>query len=317
MFQLPFLEGKIIFARKVQPACFAINGSTPENTRQNVKTETVPPAIACRGLWARDLLCWLKRKIRGIQGRLAPRWDLFLDPGKTGKIGYVSVDSCYLTHARWHQTHLSTDGSRSVFPREVSAHQWVPNSSYLVLDSFLWHRTLIGSYGNSNSDWAFHKGKRKQPWCPKKAGCSAMRAGPPGLLSSGPATRLVTFILSRHPGVLVASHSPALREGIASLATEQGSWTWGQLDHSRTSFHAGRLKMGFPGGSVVKKKKACQCRRLGFNPWEGKSPWKRKWPPTPVFLPGKSHSQRSLAGCSPWGRKRVGHCLVTAAAKWL
>ena len=34
-------------------------------------------------------------------------------------------------------------------------------------------------------------------------------------------------------------------------------------------------------------------------------PWRRKWQPTPVFLPGKSHGQRSLVGCSPWGLKRV------------
>ena len=33
-------------------------------------------------------------------------------------------------------------------------------------------------------------------------------------------------------------------------------------------------------------------------------PWSKKWQPTPVFLPGKFHGQRSLAGCSPWGRKR-------------
>ena len=31
--------------------------------------------------------------------------------------------------------------------------------------------------------------------------------------------------------------------------------------------------------------------------------WRRKWQPTPVFLPGKSHGWRSLGGCSPWGRK--------------
>ena len=30
--------------------------------------------------------------------------------------------------------------------------------------------------------------------------------------------------------------------------------------------------------------------------------WRRKWQPTPVFLPGESHGQRSLGGCSPWGR---------------
>ena len=46
-----------------------------------------------------------------------------------------------------------------------------------------------------------------------------------------------------------------------------------------------------------------QCRRPGFNPWVGKIPWRWKWQPTPVFLPGKSHGQRSLAGYSPWGRK--------------
>ena len=46
-----------------------------------------------------------------------------------------------------------------------------------------------------------------------------------------------------------------------------------------------------------------QCRRCGFNCWVGKIPWRRKWQPTPVFLPGKSHGQRSLAGYRPWGQK--------------
>ena len=46
-----------------------------------------------------------------------------------------------------------------------------------------------------------------------------------------------------------------------------------------------------------------QCRRPEFNPWVRQIPWKRKWQPTPVFLPGKSHGQRSLADCSPWGCK--------------
>ena len=43
--------------------------------------------------------------------------------------------------------------------------------------------------------------------------------------------------------------------------------------------------------------------RPGFDPWVRKSPWRRKWQSTPVLLPGKSHGQRSLVGCSPWGRK--------------
>ena len=41
-------------------------------------------------------------------------------------------------------------------------------------------------------------------------------------------------------------------------------------------------------------------RDAGFDPWVGKIPWRRKWQPTPVFLPGKSHGQRSLAGYSPY-----------------
>ena len=41
------------------------------------------------------------------------------------------------------------------------------------------------------------------------------------------------------------------------------------------------------------------CRRPGFHPWVGKIPWRRAWQLTPVFFPGKSHGQRSLAGYSP------------------
>ena len=42
-------------------------------------------------------------------------------------------------------------------------------------------------------------------------------------------------------------------------------------------------------------------RRHGFHPWVGKTPWRRAQQPTPVFLPGESHGQRSLGGYSPWG----------------
>ena len=37
------------------------------------------------------------------------------------------------------------------------------------------------------------------------------------------------------------------------------------------------------------KEFVCQCRKCGFDPWVGKIPWRRKWQPMPVFLPGKSH----------------------------
>ena len=44
-------------------------------------------------------------------------------------------------------------------------------------------------------------------------------------------------------------------------------------------------------------------KRYGFDPWVRKIRWSRKWQPTPVFLPGKSHGQRSLEGYSPLGHK--------------
>ena len=40
-----------------------------------------------------------------------------------------------------------------------------------------------------------------------------------------------------------------------------------------------------------------------FDPWVNKIPWRREWQPNPIFLPGKSHGQRSLAGFSPRGHK--------------
>ena len=51
---------------------------------------------------------------------------------------------------------------------------------------------------------------------------------------------------------------------------------------------------------VVKKlpANAKHIRDLGVNPWVGKIPYRRAWQPTPVFLPGESHGQRSLASYS-------------------
>ena len=69
--------------------------------------------------------------------------------------------------------------------------------------------------------------------------------------------------------------------------------------------HRRQPKKGFPGGSRGKEP-ICQCRRHrshGFNPSVRKIPWRRKWHPTPVLLPEKSHGRRSLVGYSPWGRK--------------
>ena len=63
--------------------------------------------------------------------------------------------------------------------------------------------------------------------------------------------------------------------------------------------------MGFPGGVVVKNPPANArdagdvCSISGSR----KIPWRRKWEPIPVFLPGKSHGRKSLVGYSPWGLK--------------
>ena len=59
-------------------------------------------------------------------------------------------------------------------------------------------------------------------------------------------------------------------------------------------------------GDVSGKESACQCRscrRCGFDPWVGNIPWRKPWQPTPVFLLGKFHGQRSLVDYSPWGCK--------------
>ena len=56
------------------------------------------------------------------------------------------------------------------------------------------------------------------------------------------------------------------------------------------------------------KESICQCRRHrrpAFDPWVRKIPWRKEGQPTPVFLPGKPHAQRSLVGYSPGGCKEL------------
>ena len=62
------------------------------------------------------------------------------------------------------------------------------------------------------------------------------------------------------------------------------------------------------------KESTCLCRRCGFDPWVRKIPWRRKCQPTPVFLPGKCHGQRSLAGYSSWSRQESDMTEHAAAA---
>ena len=61
------------------------------------------------------------------------------------------------------------------------------------------------------------------------------------------------------------------------------------------------------------KESACQAGDSGLIPGLGRSPWRNKWQPTPVFLLEKSHGQRSLVGYSPWGHKRQSNWTAAAS----
>ena len=61
-------------------------------------------------------------------------------------------------------------------------------------------------------------------------------------------------------------------------------------------------------GGASGKEPTCHCRRwtrCGFDPWVGEIPWRRKWQPTLVLLPGKSYGWRSLVGYTPWSNKEL------------
>ena len=75
---------------------------------------------------------------------------------------------------------------------------------------------------------------------------------------------------------------------------------------------------GFPGGSVVKNPpaNAGDGRDTEFDPWVGKIAWKRKWQPTPVFLPGKPLGWRSLVGYSPWGCRPSNFTFTILIGNW-
>ena len=74
-------------------------------------------------------------------------------------------------------------------------------------------------------------------------------------------------------------------------------WTKTQIDISFS-------REGFPAGSDSKEF-ACIAKDLGSISGSGRFPWRKKWQPTPVFLPGEFHGQRSLVGYSPWVRKEL------------
>ena len=127
--------------------------------------------------------------------------------------------------------------------------------------------------------------------------------------SSSSETILPSFCLASRP------------EGLLTLPCERGNYISAVFafyaNSSEVSCFLSSLFVLFYRDSDGKS--VCQqCGRPRFDPWVGKIPWRRKWQPTPVLLPGKSHGGRSLVGYSPWGHKEMDttkqrhfHCLFT------
>ena len=90
--------------------------------------------------------------------------------------------------------------------------------------------------------------------------------------------------------------SPTAGQGEAGIWKVEDTWCY-----LSKSFCV-KLELGFPGGSEVKSS-TCNAGDLSSIP--GKIPWRRKWQPTPVLLPGESHGWRSLASYSPRGHKEL------------
>ena len=86
------------------------------------------------------------------------------------------------------------------------------------------------------------------------------------------------------------------------MAKQRNEHSW-RIYHSPGAF-------SFPGGSEEKNPPA-NSGDTGLIPGSGISLGEKKWQPTPVFLPGESHGQRSLVGYNSWGCERVKHDLAT------
>ena len=112
------------------------------------------------------------------------------------------------------------------------------------------------------------------------------------------------------PAVIPLSLSHFLGVDFSFLGGKLGDFDFGI--HNKYSSHL--VSQGLPRW-LSGEEPACQCRRRKrhrYDPWVRKTPWRRSWLPTPIFLPGESHGQRSLVGYSTQGHKELGVTEVTS-----
>ena len=105
--------------------------------------------------------------------------------------------------------------------------------------------------------------------------------------------------------------------GCSSAAAQRCAWLSSQ-GLAIWGFSGGLWRGGSPGGASGKEP-ACQCRRhkrSRFDPWVGKIPWRRKWQPTPVFLPGRIPWIEEPGGLQPVGSQRVRHDWASYGTAW-
>ena len=136
----------------------------------------------------------------------------------------------------------------------------------------------------------------KIPWTEEPGGLQSMRSRRVGH-DWATSLSLFTFMHWRRKWQPTPGFLPGESQGWGSLwAAVYG------VAQSRTRLK--RLSSSSSSSSSHRHRRRCDCSHR-FDPWVEKIPWKRKWQPTPVFLPGKSQGQRSLVGYSPWGCKEL------------
>ena len=131
-------------------------------------------------------------------------------------------------------------------------------------------------------------------------GCHALLPGifpTQGSNPSLPHCRQILYHLSHQESPRICMDRLSLLQGI--FLTQESNWVL---------LHCRKIHL-FPGGASAKEP-ACQCRkgkRRRFDSWVWKIPWRKKWQPTPVFMPRESPWTEEPGGLQSMGSQRVGH----------